>query len=352
MDYQHPEFDRLLKGYLSKSLSGREIRSFYQLVQSGEFDDYISSEIFDELKRSSLDELTETHRLQLERIYNERIENSTNEESENVTPYTPWRGFARKWAIAASLIGVAVLFSFFVLNFVNRDSDILTEWLPGSTGDNNMTKFVDRQALRLPDGSTVILNDGAELIYDEKTYDSSREVQLKGEAFFDIKPSADKQFIVLSGPVKTTVLGTAFNVKALPSSKEVEITVSRGKVSVGNATRTFDLVTADQQLTVNTQTNEFRKIDIKPASAIAWKEEFLIFDDVTLETAAEELYKRFGVAVHFKNQQLKKCHVTASFLNNENLEHVLLVISTIHGFSYSLSNNASVVTLDGEGRCD
>lgn len=74
--------------------------------------------------------------------------------------------------------------------------------------------------MRLPDGSTVLLNEGSELSYSTSFGKQAREVTLTGEGYFDVQHNLSKPFKVLTGNVTTTVLGTAFNIKAYPGSRK------------------------------------------------------------------------------------------------------------------------------------
>ena len=62
----------------------------------------------------------------------------------------------------------------------------------------------------LADGSKIRVNSGSELKYPKVFNSKKREVYLSGEAYFDIQHDASKPFIIHTGKVVTTVLGTAF----------------------------------------------------------------------------------------------------------------------------------------------
>ena len=104
--------------------------------------------------------------------------------------------------------------------------------------------------LMLPDSSMVVLNEGSSLTFRDFT-GKTREVQLSGEAFFDIKHDAQKPFIVHTGRVKTTVLGTAFNIRT-DNANHITVTVTRGKVKVEDGNHPVALLIPNQQVTVDT----------------------------------------------------------------------------------------------------
>ena len=89
-----------------------------------------------------------------------------------------------------------------------------------------MTTTVD-----LPDGSKVYLNSESSLIYPSSFSGEKRNVQLKGEAFFEVQKDPEHRFIV-SGPCQTQieVLGTSFNVEAFERDSFISTTLVEGKV--------------------------------------------------------------------------------------------------------------------------
>lgn len=180
--------------------------------------------------------------------------------------------------------------------------------------------------VRLPDGSTVVLNNGSNLDFPP-SFDNqkTRMVTLRGEAFFDIKHDETKPFIVRAGEVTTTVLGTAFNVKALPGDNEVTVTVSRGKVKVSAENKVMGVLTRDQQLTV--KNGKLSKSQLAPArEATAWMESDISFDNTTLKDALDELADRFQVQIKLVDAEAYDCRFTGSFANGETLEQILFVL--------------------------
>ena len=360
MENGRVEFDKLLNRYLSGTSTKREKSRLYNLIASGRFDEQITDDIFNSLK-SEIDYPDSFSEMppRIIRLYEEKIKNKVTSASANEKPLQqnfPRIGRSGYWAAAASVAGVILALALRLLNpevpKITNSTLSADQPLQETEQQDPIIRFVDKQLVQLPDGSTALLNEGAELTYDSRTFGAgNRKVMLKGEAFFDVVSDPSKVFIVQSGGVQTTVLGTAFNVKALPGRNEIQVTVARGKVSVGSYSRTYDRLTADQQLTVNTITHTYQKKEIKSTVATEWKNDFLILNDVTMENVAEELSRKFGVTILFKNANLKNCHVTASFLNGENLAHVLEVVSTVNNLKYYYQNEGKIL-LDGENICD
>jgi ferric-dicitrate binding protein FerR (iron transport regulator) len=204
----------------------------------------------------------------------------------------------------------------------------------------------EKKFIHLPDGSTVLLNKNSHLDYPD-VFGNRREVSLTGEAYFDIQHDATKPFIVHIGKVNVTVLGTAFNVRADEAGKVV-VTVTRGRVRVADSTRILGVLVPNEQITVNTVTASFAQTQVNAATVIAWKKQYLVLDNISLEEAAVLIGDKYHVNIILSNEKMKSCRISATFLNNESLEQVLTVVSGVVNATYTLQPNDQVI-LKGEG---
>lgn len=93
------------------------------------------------------------------------------------------------------------------------------------------TKAGERRQIVLPDSTKVWLSPASTLSYAPFTA-GNREVQLDGEAFFDVVTRQDAPFSIRSGACRTVVLGTSFNVQAYAADSMATVTVLTGKVKV------------------------------------------------------------------------------------------------------------------------
>lgn len=209
------------------------------------------------------------------------------------------------------------------------------------------TKFVI-----LPDGSRVVLHGDTRIEYDRDFNSKTREVSLTGEAYFDVVHlnAADRKplpFVIRTGKIRTTVLGTAFSIKSLPSEKEVVVTVTRGKVRVDDGGKHTSLLTANQQMTYNTHTTVADEKEVKSQELTAWVQADMVFQEMPFGELAEMLAKRYGVSISFQNPQLQKCLITGRFSGTETLEEVFKVLTITSNTKYTLESGDLV--LSGEG---
>jgi transmembrane sensor len=202
----------------------------------------------------------------------------------------------------------------------------------------------------LPDGSKIWVNSLSSVTYPKEFKGETREISLSGEAYFDIKHDPSKPFIIHTGNVVTTVLGTAFNIKEDKLLHIVVVTVTRGKVSVANGSRLLGVITPNQQISFNTASRQLNRTSVDAAKTIAWQTDTINFNNITLAAAARQLEQRFGVKITFANDKVKNCRFTGSALSDEKLDNILKAICTFNNATYQTRADGSIV-IDGPG-CD
>jgi transmembrane sensor len=135
----------------------------------------------------------------------------------------------KKWLFP--LTGVAAAFLIFIA-LKNNTRQAAGEGKKNLPVSQVMTKPGSKTQLHLPDGSSVWLNASSNLTYDENFGKKNREVNLTGEAFFDVVKDPSSPFIIHTKTVDIKVLGTQFNVKAYPEESFTETALIRGSVEV------------------------------------------------------------------------------------------------------------------------
>ncbi|HEY4206853.1 MAG TPA: FecR domain-containing protein [Puia sp.] len=204
---------------------------------------------------------------------------------------------------------------------------------------------ISDQCITLADGSKVLLHKDAHIDFDPAFSGQTREVTLTGEAYFDIRHDS-RPFIVHTGAITTTVLGTAFNINA--HDKDLTITVLKGKVKVDNGSGDISILRRNEQVMVDMVNHRLKKIQVDAQKEIAWKKPYLLFNDVSMKEAVDELRQRFRVNITLTNPASENCHVTASFTQGESLEQIVKVLSKINSMDYRLTTGGGF-ELTGEG---
>ena len=340
------KFEELFESYLQNNLSDAEQQQMMEIIQQGAYDDFLKGKIHDMLKVGNVTDVMD--KKQSDDVLNYILSQPQNEPK--VVDLNPKR---RRKVIFQSLFAaasIAVLIALGNSLFFKQETVLpATPKLPEVVAQNTLIDFSGKQLVHLPDGSTVLLNDNSTLKYDQDSFDSkTREVTLTGEAFFDIKHNPEKPFIVHTGKIQTRVLGTAFNINAKNSSDNVEVTVARGKVQVGDTEKIYGIIIPNQQIKVNKTTLNYQQNTISAAVVTEWKSNYLILDDINMAEAVSLISQKYKVQILISNEKIKNCRITASFLNEEDLDHVLKVISSVLETEYRY-NKAGAVILDGKG---
>jgi transmembrane sensor len=214
---------------------------------------------------------------------------------------------------------------------------------------NRVTAAADRFTI-LSDGSHVLLHSGSVIrIANNFNKGNTREVTLSGEAYFDIKHNSLRPFIIHTGNITTTVLGTAFVIKAYPGQKNITVTVTRGRVKVTREGALLAILTPNKQLTASLEGKGGSNVtrQVIATKALEWARAGLSFDNMPFSQLAKHLEKRYEVHISFKNQGLSNCPITGSFTGTETLPDVLDILSQTRGTSYHITGKE--VIIDGKG---
>jgi len=151
----------------------------------------------------------------------------------------------------------------------------------------------------LPDGSKVWLNNASSLRYPVAFTGKTREVELKGEAYFEIAPNAHQPFKVKVGETLVDVLGTSFNITAYADENNIKTTLLSGSVRVSKEGIRTVLKPGEQA-----QINEAGKLkvlkDVDVDGVVAWKNGWFHFEHADLKTVMRMLARWYDVDVVYE----------------------------------------------------
>lgn len=245
------------------------------------------------------------------------------------------------WRIAASII-ILLSIGYLVFNHFDRTPDI--QYLTRTTGRGQRT------TVTLNDGSVVQLNSESSVTFPEKFEGKSRTVTLTGEAFFEVAKDPDKPFLIQSGDLTTTVLGTSFNIQAYPENDHMEVTVATGKVCVetssghtgSNEDKDRSILTPNQQAFYNKTSKTLEKRDVDLHQYAAWKEGVIVLNGVSLEEAAGILERWYHVEFNFENESVKHYIINGEF-RNDTIINILENIRFLTGIEYQVQPDNRII---------
>ncbi len=159
--------------------------------------------------------------------------------------------------------------------------------------------------ITLSDGTRVWMNAASSLRYPAQFDGAIRQVELEGEAYFEVARAEGKPFHVITGDQKVEVLGTEFNVSAYSDEPYIRTTLVAGAVRIWRGTHPSGTVLAPGK---QARFDRNQQIDINQtdvASAIAWKDGLFSFDDMDIETMMRQLSRWYDVEVVFEGEAPK-----------------------------------------------
>jgi len=198
--------------------------------------------------------------------------------------------------------------------------------------------FGDKSNIILPDGSSVNLNSGSKLTFNNNFQTDYRNVELEGEAYFSVKKNKQIPFKVKTAGIEVEVLGTEFNLKAYPDENTVSTTLVEGSVLLTSNTQ-HTVMHPSQKVVYNKENEKmtsFQLNDIKPE--IEWKEGRLVFRNESLEELELKLERWFDVDIEFADEVVKSRRFSGT-LERESILEALSYFNYSDQIGYKIDNN-------------
>ena len=309
----------LLQKYINDSCSAQELEEFFSYIRNAEHDDTVRMlirDIYEEIKAE--DETVPS--------YVDEDGKLVFGESALSFPMPVVRKSRKRFVLlAAAACTLAIIVGTYFFN--GRRSTPA----PATAGNHaHITKKATERSeykyMLLPDSTQVWLNASSTLEFPDKFSNNLREVTLSGEAYFDVKHAEDIPFVIHTGKVSTTVLGTAFNIKAYPGFKDIIVSVSRGKVKVTRGDQLLATLTKGQQVKVGSESDDITKKQIDETDVAAWQKGKLVYDDERFEEIVTNLKQIYNADVIVENQNVQNLRVSTTFSRETGIQHALEVL--------------------------
>lgn len=236
-----------------------------------------------------------------------------------------------------------------------------------------------RSEITLTDGTRVWINAGSILKYAPNYNLKSREVELCGEAFFQVVTNKNKPFIVKTSGISITAFGTSFNVKAYPEEHTITATLVEGKIKVEGTNRDKkrfayvlkpnqnvviekDPLPTQKEVTAGSEKDNaaskqkiiypiYKSIrlneQINTLPYISWKDKRWIIEKESLNDLIVSLERRYNVKISFDSQELRNFTFTG-IIQNETFEQVLKILQLTAPIKYDLAPGEARIYTDPE----
>lgn len=180
----------------------------------------------------------------------------------------------------------------------------------------------------LPDGSNVKLNAESKISYKPYWWFIARNVELKGEAFFEVKPGS--RFSVKSNKNEVNVLGTSFNVFARTEKYSVTCVTGKVEVKANNERRTL---TPNMQLILRNGVLDVSE-NKETLQSIGWTQNKFSFIGVPLSDVIHEIERQYNINIT-TSSNLNYLY-TGNFSKEKKPEEVLEIIGKPFGIIFKI----------------
>tara|TARA_B110000046_G_C12991070_1_gene397865 strand:- start:466 stop:1368 length:903 start_codon:yes stop_codon:yes gene_type:complete len=228
--------------------------------------------------------------------------------------------FRAVWSYAAALlIGLGL---FFTVRFSNT---------------SQTTDMAEIKSQRLPDSSMVTVNAASTLTYNTLLWRFDRQLELDGEAYFEVVKGSD--FTVNTHLGSVTVVGTKFKVKQ--RSNYFEVVCYEGTVSVSISNEIYLLNQGERLLKADDRQDQHSRInEVIPS----WIQKSSAFTAAPIQRVLNELERQYAVKI-LTNGIDTRSLFTGRF-THDNLELALKSITLPMGYVYSVTPNSIVVSVE------
>ncbi|PIQ46845.1 MAG: hypothetical protein COW03_18235 [Cytophagales bacterium CG12_big_fil_rev_8_21_14_0_65_40_12] len=232
----------------------------------------------------------------------------------------------RKYWIGIAASFILAVGAFFVLNQTLNEKTVFE------------TSFAQVQSVYLPDSSIAYLNADSKLSYSEKAWNETREVELIGEAFFEVRKGSD--FIVNTDQGDVKVLGTSFNVKVRNTILEVACKTGLVRVSNRQSSENIDLSPGWAVIVKDDDVKEATPLGLSYIDN--WRVGEFDFESVMLSEVLSELQRQFDLKVEYDIENIEDRPYTG-FFNKNNLSEALQLVCNTMGLTFTIDGKTVTI---------
>lgn len=246
-----------------------------------------------------------------------------------------WALQSVKWA---AVLAIAFLSSYLFFTW-NADKEMLAN-------NTISVPYGERVNLSLSDGTKVCLNSGTTFTYPSSFGKETRDVELNGEAFFEVSANKEKPFIVHTHACNVKVLGTKFNVNAYKSEHSFSTALMQGKVRIQNNSNPANVVDITPHYQATLSDGKLAVAEIKDYNIYRWREGLFCFEDLNLKTLMDTAEKYYGIEIIINNPDIVSRSFSGKFRISDGIDNLLRVLQRDVHFQYNRSEDESVIYIN------
>jgi len=176
----------------------------------------------------------------------------------------------------------------------------------------------------LPDGTKVWMNAASYLKFPTAFTGNKRNVELKGEAYFEVAQNAEQPFEIAVNNMQVQVLGTSFNINGYEDESNIKTSLIDGKVKVVSENNASILAPGHEAI-MNKNTNDIKVAAADVEDAIAWKNNVFSFQNADIPTIMRQIARWYDVEISYEGKVSTEKFV-GEVSRNSNVSEVLKIL--------------------------
>lgn len=303
--------DSLIKKALLNHASKEDLRKLEEWLNASD----INQEVFDQMK-IAWDEVEPPGKA----INEEEIIDNIWSLSEDNLGESHTSNFKQRWMVVLKIaVAVSLILAFYFTLRIDPNPKQIVENQIQHIEKKNISG--QKSKIHLSDGTVVWLNAESTLSYTKPFKKELREVELMGEAYFEVAKDVQRPFIVNLQNTKVKVLGTAFNVSSSGEDNKNVISLAEGKILITHGS-VSQILTAGWIAEIDKRTNHLESFEGNVMDNIAWTKDILLFNNASYDEIFERIRRWYGIELHIVGQPDNAMKFNGSF-QHEYLENVL-----------------------------
>jgi transmembrane sensor len=268
---------------------------------------------------------------------------------------------SKRWLVAASFILLAVLAWKFIIKDNSHSPAISKQVIHQDTVWKQFTAAATSLHVVLPDSSLIELSPNSTIQYNNLfQMNGKRMVYLRGEAYFKVAKNKTKPFVVYTGNITTTALGTSFTIQAYDNRNIISVLLHTGKVVVQSADPVNKKLAKDMYLlpgdelfynkhtyvaSIHSQKDKKRNLAKKNRTEreMVYKPDWYKFNDQQLSEVLDQLSFYYQVNIDYNEADISNCYITAQFSHSDSLSSILHDIALLNHLTIDKRNNQYII---------
>ncbi len=323
--------DFLLGKWINKDLSEEEMKDISQWANSSDE----NSKYFKDIEniKNDLDELELMSSID-SKLGIAKVKSRIKPSYKKVSLVSKFLFYGQK--VAAIIVIPLLIFSIYQLSTqVNLGDNDKLVW------QEIYTPIGLRSSYELPDGTKVWLNGNTYLRYPSRFLQKERQVELTGEAFFEVHSDKKHPFVVNTGKFSVQAVGTKFNVRALCKDSIIETALVEGNVNLlkntPSGTKKLYALKPNHLAKYDEKTQKLKVYQTNLDKYLAWKENQIMFNDDPITEVLKRLGQWYNVDFEISEDIVSRNYAYTGLFTDEGLPQILeyIELTTPVKFKYT-----------------